>query len=81
MSATDARRATHGSSQHVCELRRNLDMLSGLVEEFRDDLASHGLFIAGQIQRQLSLAAPEYNLCVNATPPAVFRLNNIVSND
>ena len=56
-------------------------MFSGLAEELRDDLAGHVLFIAGQIQRQISLAPPEQDLRFNATSPTVRRLHDIVSHD
>jgi hypothetical protein len=81
MGAIHARRAAHSRSQNLAELRRNVDMLSGLAEEFRDDLASHVLSITGQIQRQISLAPPEQDLCFNATSPTVRRLGDIVSDD
>jgi hypothetical protein len=81
MSAAYAGRTAYSRPQNFAELRRNVDMFSGLAEEFRNYLASHALFITGQIQRQVSLAAPEQDLRFNATSSTLPRLHDAVFYD
>ena len=55
--------------------------LAGIIRDRAVLEAGHVLFIAGQIQRQISLAPPEQDLRFNATSPTVCRLHDIVSHD